>query len=355
MKKLTEIPSYRIFLNKKDQAVEELLRKAVIKLSDEYAHIIHIVRDQATVCAHRVVKEDLVGSHSAVRDMENSLKMQFHHIARRIEAIRHRLRQSSFALSYAAEMQAIHQVGIGKHPHPIGTMDLMKKLGAPKYGDISARTRLCLNRIIRKATDAIELGVSMGEDPGEMVQRVLKTFKAPQKRKTIKALRRLTEARRFGIDTEEWPEFISEADWNSALADYKEEYVPQWRDPRTSMGEITEDGEHIAYGWEVEQEATEELVANVIQAGLVAANDQKITDFIWVSVIDNVTDECCIWRDGLLLSEIESRLSEHEDEDCDGTVPPIHFNCRCRIVAATENLPEVPEDNAAEFDAWLNS
>ena len=92
-----------------------------------------------------------------------------------------------------------------------------------------------------------------------------------------------------------------------------------------------------------------------------AAQENGITDFVWIAVVDDKTDLCCLWRDGLLTSEIQAKLSEHADDDAgcdlggDGLVPPLHFNCRCSIAPATDAVPKKPDVDYQSFDQWLET
>jgi len=81
-----------------------------------------------------------------------------------------------------------------------------------------------------------------------------------------------------------------------------------------------------------------------------------VKDLNWIAVIDDRTDDCCLWRDGLTTMEIEDELNgNHADDDCDATTPPAHFNCRCRLAPVTDDLPDVPASNQIDFEEWLDS
>ena len=122
----------------------------------------------------------------------------------------------------------------------------------------------------------------------------------------------------------------------------------------------TAEGEEY-YAWEYERDITNDFVYAVREGAIEAAKENGITDFVWIAVVDDKTDACCLWRDGLLTSEIEAKLKEHEseDEDCNlggsGLVPPLHFNCRCSLAPATDAIPQKPEVDYASFDKWLET
>jgi SPP1 gp7 family putative phage head morphogenesis protein len=94
-----------------------------------------------------------------------------------------------------------------------------------------------------------------------------------------------------------------------------------------------------------------------VRAGEIeAAKEQGIDDFVWTAVIDERTDECCLWRDGLLVSEIEAELNgDHSGDDCDSTVPPAHINCRCRVLPVSAQYVEQQQTGFQGIDEWLAS
>ncbi len=151
---------------------------------------------------------------------------------------------------------------------------------------------------------------------------------------------------------------IDEDTWNDMLDAYKSGYVPGTRGPEFVIGMPEVTGQDTWYAWEFERDMTNEFVQSVRDGQIDAANENGITDFVW---IDDKTDKCCSWRDGLLVSEIEAQLADHEDEDADcdigegeGLTPPIHFNCRCTLAPATDDIPDKPDDGAQNFEDWLN-
>lgn len=155
--------------------------------------------------------------------------------------------------------------------------------------------------------------------------------------------------------------------WNRVVHEYQNDYVPidrspenfiNLKDPFTSIpikDDIPESDK--IYAWELENEITNDFVKTVRDGQVSAANENGIDDFVWISILDDKTDECCQWRHGLLTGEIEDRLAKDDSlsEDCDAVVPPAHFNCRCTLAPASKDLQMVNNtDLNQEFDEWLS-
>ncbi len=190
--------------------------------------------------------------------------------------------------------------------------------------------------------------------------RVASTFPKPKVVKRPKrVLPGLTEA------AKKTPELLSvgiidDAEWADILDDYNKTYVPKFRGPESVLDfwpKKKSDDEEVWYAWELERDLTQEFVQNVRDGQIDAANENGIDDFVWIAVIDDVTDECCRWRDGLTTSEIQSQLKgAHRDDECRATAPPAHFNCRCTLAPMLREADlSPPESNLAEFDEWLKA
>jgi len=106
-------------------------------------------------------------------------------------------------------------------------------------------------------------------------------------------------------------------------------------------------------GYEFERDMRTELVRSVRSGRIDAAEyvGYSIKDYIWNAVVDSKTDECCLKRDGLTMTEIKAKF--HDD-----TAPPLHFNCRCDLIPKDEFLDDIwtglGEPIEAEgFETWL--
>jgi hypothetical protein len=152
---------------------------------------------------------------------------------------------------------------------------------------------------------------------------------------------------------------IDQDSWDNAVDDYLLDEVPNDRSPYSKVFDETkepgEDG-HERYQWEVEQQVTDDFVQSVRSGEVDAANENGITDMIWITVIDQKTCQyCCRPRDGMLSAEIEAALKSGKlDADaCDALVPPAHPWCRCRVSPATADLPEKAPPDFGPWNDWL--
>jgi len=150
--------------------------------------------------------------------------------------------------------------------------------------------------------------------------------------------------------------FISDEKWDQILDKYKSDYLSSARGPDDVFMTGPKDKDFV-YAWEFERDLTDEFVTQVRDGQVEALKDAGIKQFIWVAVLDNRTcEECCVWRDGLTLDEIERLLKTKRKKDkCQGLTPPAHPNCRCDLVPAFDNLPDKPESNLKDFNTWLES
>jgi hypothetical protein len=157
---------------------------------------------------------------------------------------------------------------------------------------------------------------------------------------------------------------VDDETWNEMLDAYMSDYVPVTRAPEfvvdTAGANVTDlttqaDGTKVWYAWELEKDLTHEFVQNVRDGQIDAANDNGITDFVVISIIDDKTcDACCgdygcVDFDGMLVSEIDDMTAG------EFTTPPYHFNCRCTLAPATDAIPEKPDDGSKDFEDWLNT
>jgi hypothetical protein len=77
---------------------------------------------------------------------------------------------------------------------------------------------------------------------------------------------------------------------------------------------------------------------------------------MWIAIIDDKTDDCCLKRDGLTSTQIEEKLrGEWEKDECQAKVTPAHFNCRCRMAPVSDDLPDQAPADFGGFDEWLNA
>lgn len=362
MKTFLDSKQFRRFTRERDYYLEQILFNAQRDLSSLLAQYLDRITQIATgryasipkdgfqtLFANKIYSQiDLL-----IADLANDMSFQILH---RIM----RLRRSTYALTLASEFEAVAQVqGKQKSSHiPTTHLDEIMSDKNPSNEDLLSRVRLELNKIKRDAMNAIELSKTMDENVYEMRDRLIATF--PRARTLKKTPKVLKDPNQFA-EADSKPKqtfsntFMNEDEWAQIVDDYKGTVLPEYRfenDP-IFMGGVPE-GE-VVYNWEIENQVTHDFVSDVRDGKHEAFKQAGVKDFIWVAILDKATDECCEWRSGLTISEIETQLEgKHADDECRATVPPAHFNCRCDIAPVGE-VPEQEPVDYAGFDSWLNS
>jgi SPP1 gp7 family putative phage head morphogenesis protein len=174
----------------------------------------------------------------------------------------------------------------------------------------------------------------------------IKTYRMPPR--TLKPLKEAfrdedAEKKEF----EFYHDLTNDEDWELAVSAYKDTELPASRFDQEAM--YDESAGYMRYNWEIEQDLTDDFVSQVRDGQVQAANDLGIEEFVWGAIIDNKTcEECCLPRNGKTTSEIEKMGGG----DCDGTVPPLHPNCRCDI-APVASTDEVDGPDWKSFEEWL--
>lgn len=361
MKRLDHKMRYNAFINARNQALEGLLLKSRAKAGDDLRHFMLLVQTEINRTYPYLNKEFLdPTTMNNVRGLDNSIDRHAYTIALQMSQHWISMRAYSYALSHAGQQQAIIQTKDGK-PLRVPHEDIQKAAYASTlWGPLSDRAYLALSRLRRGVMDAVEMSRIMGDSLPDCMSRVLRVFPAPQRIKQPRVLRRIKEADQRYKDSFKFSDFLTDDEWEEIVDDYKNEFIPKWRDPRMGQLEspvsIGDEEGIVVYPYQLENEMTEDFVTAVRNGEHDGANKQGITDFVWIAILDDKTDKCCQKRDGLTTAEIKDKLSgEWQKDECRASTPPAHFNCRCRLAPATDDLPEVPDTGEADFQEWLNS
>lgn len=363
MKRASESPQYRRFVMERDRALEKLLLNTQRAISDSLRGFLS--RSAEIIAASYSLQQHSHGSFqisSLDRVINDRVGGMVNHYASEMYELTQRLRRSAYAMSYAGEVEALSRAMHTSLKAELGHHDV-HEIEHSKSGqgeDLLARITLALNRIKRKMLDAVQLSIAMEEPLPEMLDRLLATL--PKKRvvkvprRALKPIREADQQDNQKKSSLSVTSYIAGDIWDQMVDDYKTDYIPVNRGPESVFDvDVGEPELEEVYGWEIEQQVTDDFVSKVTTGILDAANEAGVTDFIWVAIIDARTDECCRWRDGLLLSEIKAQANDHADDECEGDVPPIHFNCRCRIDPVSEDVKDQATDvDLSDFDDWLN-
>jgi hypothetical protein len=223
---------------------------------------------------------------------------------------------------------------------------------------VIVQVQATLDKLRRKLMDAVTQAWALEEPLQPAMQRVYDAL--PKKRKVVNPKRRFVPVTKVQ-EAEGAPKspvtvkVMDDTEWNALVDRYKADYLPKYRGPEVVF-DIETPGEPDLtewYGWEIEKELTNQMVDSVRREENEVAKAAGVTDFMWIAVVDDRTDECCLWRDGLTLDEIRSKIDANGDDGC-GTTPPAHFNCRCTLAPIIAEMPEAVTSNLPEFDEWLN-
>lgn len=374
-------PAYKRWVKQRDVALEVLHKKAQLNSSRVMIGVLNNVTMLAKSQWHAL--HNPVGHHS-IDQFDLQLKQMLRDAAGQLYGQTVSLRRKSYLLAKASEAEIIAQLASpNKRVTARITAADLHRLGTAKSfagGDLHHRITYYMDKLRRKIVSMAQASALTSESPEDFAFMVARAYprasrflrpKRILKPKLMESDSMLDQFRNqhdpdatLNLDDDGEDKAIDQIDepeWLNMVNDYKTEYVPDSRAGGMAAEQvITDQGDQI-YAWEFERDLTNEFVDAVRNGQIDAANENGITDFVWIAVVDAATDACCLWRDGLLVSEIQDQLGDHQDEDesCDvggeGLTPPLHFNCRCTLAPATENVPDKPDDGSKDFETWLNT
>jgi len=388
-KRFDEIPSYKQFVNKRDETLEHIFRNHRLKITD--------MIDKAFVDSmllaknwFQVLQADPYNKRK-MRQLDDQIDVVFDSVTQTIAWEQVRLRRVVYMLSHAAEAEAVARVMKNPAKLRLNQSEIQQKAFAKLQDgtDLVKRIDLYFSDIRKKIITAVEQALLFEDMPDEMLGRILlclpkkralpgnKTvLKKVKKAKIVEAVKPKFTGDESGVtfdfgpkggvrtssfdwDNATWDDVVKYSQEDYSLIDRSPETFFDTKNPFSKQPIRTEvDEQEKIYGWEMEQQLTNDFVKSVREGQIDAANVNGINEFIWIAVLDDRTcEKCCEWRSGLLTSEIEKILADDKElaEHCDVLVPPAHFNCRCGIAPVAIDLAtvEIPTDATKEFDAWL--
>ena len=360
MKNATHSSAYSSFIKQRDKALERIYFNAQSKINDELRAAFTRAMEIVSFRYFQISQGSMMtsGAKHALVNIHSAIDHEFMNAAKKISSIHEQMLKSSKLLSIAGEAQAIAQA-TDKPAKAKANSHIIKADKNFNDEDIFDRTYLALSRISRDIMDALEMSRINGEDTREALKRCMKVFPKSKKVLIPKKIFKAMEAKKKPIEFVNLSLDVSDEDWANMVSDYMDEYIPKHRGPNSvfDIKPAGEKGDELEewYAWEMEQSQVNDFVDSVRDGSNKAAKENGVHDFIWVAVIDDRTDECCRWRDGKTLTEIREEMSDHDDEGCDGDVPPLHFNCRCTLAPVLDYLPDMPDTGEKDFEEWLNS
>lgn len=356
---LLDSTRYKRFISDRDKTLEKINLHTQTDVSKMLFEALNQIEGIVASLALRSDKNFMASLRNA-QELENTTLEVFSNILYPIVGRMRRMRRSSFTLSALGEMEAIgqatqktkHQSGI-QFKHKLQKVDQSPTLTGD---DLVERTWLTLMKLRSKIVEAFRLAVTQKRTPKEVLERVRAVFpKVINYRKPPRELKPFREAAQdIGLkDKKEISvDFIDQDDWDLVQQAYKDTELPP---SRFDNNLLTDEG-HVTYDWEMTQDMTDDFVNQVRSGQVDAANELGIEEFVWVAIIDNRTDDCCLHRNGLTTSEIEQKLEsgELDADECDATSPPAHPNCRCQL-APVASSEQVEGPDWKSFDEWLQS
>lgn len=362
---------YRGFIADRDAALSVIFNNYLDQVSDVLAFAQDHVSGMVSALGHR---KQLTGSATMRHkdELESKIGFVMKSCAKQVFDLAKSMRVSVYGLAYAGEVEGMSRA-LGKPLKAKLDDHLLHGIVGkdhPAGGDLEARLHHYFDKLRAKVFQAVQHSMILEETTDEALERLARAF--PKKKTVRKKKRKVLTPLKLRESADDAPGeesdlylnrgarastgFIDDAAWAQVVNDYKAEYVPGRFFRRGPRAKVSMPDKSTRYEWEIENELTQDFVDRVKDGTVDAANQNGISDFQWVAIIDKATDDCCLWRDGLSSTEIAAQLEgDHKDDECQATVPPAHFRCRCRPVPMSADLPETEPADYGGFDKWLNS
>jgi len=365
MPSLANSSRYTKFVRARNKVLEDFHRQAQLNMSKVIGESILAIRDITRSRYPDIMRYGVYAPQGKelLSNLEFTLKRLLGMACHSLTFEMTHLRGLVYSLTYSSEAEAIGQAINKPTKYSLTSDKIFSRQRSETFsgGDIEQRVQLILNKLIRKIMSAIELSAineDSLEDMADRVERVLpkpKRISAKGRHITVGGVRESDKPKEDVPDMSTG--YIDPQTWEEIVDTYKSEEVPGWRGPEDSYKVQMPSGKYEEiYAWELEQEVTQDFVYQVRQGQIDAAKENGINDYVWIAIVDDRTDDCCVWRDGLTTAEIEQKLSStRRDDKCQSIVPPAHFNCRCILAPMVDEMPDRPESNEKDFESWLNT
>lgn len=366
---LTDSKQYNAFVAKRDRALEEILNKYLNAID---AVVYSLKRRTEEVVSPFLIRNPIhyTGGVTLInQELGKRIEYIFGAAGHEIYRQMILLRATSYVLSHLGQAEAIARaLGSAKHDTSDTKLEKILNKDSPTGGKLRDRIDLYMIRLKNKILEAYRMGHLLEEKPHEILKRIMTAFppqaQAPKFRRSV-----LKQIKETGVKLAKGITLTTGTADQETLDQMVEDYLADnlpadlyQRSPQdlSNYYELDDQGNVVSsdgrFQWEVEQETTQDFVERVRNGEIDAAKENGIEDLQWVAILDSKTDECCEWRDGLSSDEIEEALKgDHQDDDCDAIVPPAHFNCRCRLVPISKDMPDVEKSDFSDFDDWLTA
>ena len=362
-----KFPKYAKFVDERDRAAERMLGNFRIEQSDLLRSYFKKILD--------AVSTFILHSSTNTKAIDQQIEAILKPAVTSFTALTQDLRKKAFILSLVGEAEAIGRI-TGKAKYDANNDLVMAHLGKDSMAGGSTRDRIALyfDRLRRDVVDALQLSLVKKELPHDAFDRVIKVFPKIKRQRVVRELSKIRESKKpdeldpGDLPSEDSPDdtvneiatgFVDDNEWNQIVDAYTNAYIPESRGPDYKI-DPSEPGwpdDEKVYASDIEQEMTEDFVKSVRDGQVEAANQNGISDFMWIAILDDKTcEDCCAPRDGMTSTQIDRAMESGElDGDCDANVPPAHINCRCRLAPMVESDQEPVSVDTESFDDWANS
>jgi hypothetical protein len=344
---------YRNWAKVRDLILEELHRRAQREESDAARRAFKNILNAVGAHYRKITEETRFSAlaFSVIAGLHAYIDQEMDRLTSEIFVIAKRLSRQAHVFSYATEIEVLARLkGISPRAE---TPDTIEK------NELYFRIRNALFRFGNEIKNALNQAHVLGEDVDACLARISKRFPKPLRyKRPPRELKPITEASEFGTKKASATlDFLDQEEWQGIVDAYKKEFIPKHRGPEYVFDvELGEPEAEEWYGWEVEQEITNDFLNGVRDGTNEAAQEAGIDDLMWVAVLDDKTRPEHWAKHGLTSRQIEKKLEgEWADFEDQTIVPPGGFNCRCRAVPYDSSLPSEPAVDYEEIDAWINS
>lgn len=352
MKKLNK--TYVKFTNDRDKFLEQILlnvRKDNAKIFSRAFY--DVLKSGVYVFSHINDHNRFTHFSTEAKDIfENEVKQRLRQAVYECDPQLKKMQKACYIVSYHTVTEVIARLK--------GERIEAKTDFTPDLNELNARMIAQTDKLAQKLTVEFQIA-SLKKETVEQFKERMK-LKLPARKlykKPPPEMKRLKEAVKIDPDTgeeiEENPasaalDLESNEVWDEIISLYKSDELPADRGSKETLGEDE------VYEWEVENEVAENFVDQIKDGEIDGAEEQGITDFIWIAVLDDKTREEHRLKHGLTSEEIAEKLDEEWDYFEDHSiVAPGGFGCRCRSAPYFKDLPDEPAIDYGDFNSWLNA
>jgi hypothetical protein len=310
--RIDDSAKYKKFIKDRDTALEHIYKNYQVDISNELNTFLMWMTDLIRSRLSRVIhnSNSVFFIPHILKDLDKEYDKRKPLVVNQITMTFAKMSQVTKALSFAAQAEAlarstgnIKNIKLQTHKDNY----LINSFGHP----IPGRIELALDRIKRRIWDKIQLSMVDGSDLTTAMDRVISAMPKQKRFKIQPRIKHLKEAdvkvTSLG-ETDLLTGTITDEMWDAILDAYRRDEQIDRRGPEYLVSGKAGD-EDAVYEWEVEQQAADEFYSSVMVGDKDAA-DQSGVDLIWIAVLDDRTGDSDAWRDGRLLSEIETTIDE---------------------------------------------